>query len=235
MVLEKLITTNYGKLKGILSSGNNIIYYKRGMEELSLNITNACPNSCIFCIRDRDAGWGVSNLYLDNDPTIEAISSAVTEEYKKITQSGITLRKVKICGYGEPILRLPAIIPIISYIRNMDSKVEIQIATSGWPYLRFISDNDNILKEAKNAGLTNIYLSINAPDKEYYRKIVRPGISEYDENAFDDSLKFGVMAKNLNIDVILGFVDLPGLDKAQVKRLAETLGIPFKIREFENG
>lgn len=235
MVIETLTHTNYGKLKGKILSGNNIIYYKRGMEELSLNITNACPNSCIFCIRDRDAGWGVSNLYLDSDPTIEAIISAVTEEYKNITQAGIALRKVKICGYGEPILRLPEIIPVISYIRNMVPTAEIQIATSGWPYLRFISDNDDILRDAKTAGLTDIYLSINASDKEHYHKIVRPGIGKYDENAFDDSLKFGVMAKRLGIDVVLGFVDLPGLDKVYMKRLAETLGIPFKIREFEDG
>ena len=137
---------NYGKLKERVRAEKNIVYYKRGLEELSLNITNACPNACAFCIRDRDAGWGVSNLYLSRDPSVEEILSAFDSESRKITENGIELKRVKICGYGEPILRFNDLFPITEHIRESYPGIDIQLTTTGWPYLRFINQDTTPLK-----------------------------------------------------------------------------------------
>ncbi|MBR9701641.1 radical SAM protein [Candidatus Pacearchaeota archaeon] len=235
MTLKKSRKFNYGALKERLDLVKNIVYYKRGLEELSLNVTNACPNACVFCIRDRDSGWGVANLYLNKDPSVEEIISAFDEESKRVKNLGINLKRVKICGYGEPLLRFKDLIFVISHIRKSEPNTEIQIATTGWPYFRFISEKETFLKKAMENGLTHIFLSLNASDKVSYKKLVRPGIKDYDENAFEDTLRFGVMAKKLGLDVVLGFIDLDSLDKKKAKILAESNGLKYKIREFENG
>ncbi|MFH1971432.1 MAG: radical SAM protein [Patescibacteria group bacterium] len=222
-------------MKERLNLVRNIVYYKRGFEELSLNVTNACPNACVFCIRDRDSGWGVSNLYLSEDPSIDDIIVAFNKESDRLNKLEVNLKRVKICGYGEPLLRFEDLIPIISHIRKKEPTTEIQIATSGWSYFRFVPQKDNLLKKAVDNGLTHIFLSLNSSDKESYRRIVRPGIDNYDESAFEDTLKFGVMAKELGLDVVLGFVDLKSLDKKKAKKLAESKGLRYRIREFEKG
>ncbi len=56
---------NLGKLRNEIDLQKNIIYFRKDPNEMSINLTNKCLNSCCFCIRDRDLGWGVSNLYLD--------------------------------------------------------------------------------------------------------------------------------------------------------------------------
>ena len=102
---------NQGKLKGSTVAQSNIIYYRRNRSELSINLTNNCPNSCYFCIRDRDIGWGVSNLYLKKEPSLEEIKAELER-----TLDSNSFDKIKICGYGEPILRIDIIPEIISFI-----------------------------------------------------------------------------------------------------------------------
>ena len=229
----QLRVLNFGKLRGEVPSENNIVYYRRGLEELSLNITNACPNACTFCIRDRDVGWGVSNLYLSGDPTVDEIISAFDFESEKIRASGFKLRKVKICGYGEPILRFNDLFPISAHIRGFNPNTIIQVTTTGWPYFRYISDDTSRLRDLRAAGLTDVYLSLSTPNREVYRKLVRPGINEYDPLAFDDSLRFGIAARDAGLAVTLGFINLAGIKEEDVKKFAEELGFGYKLREFE--
>ena len=224
---------NFGGLRGKIISGENIIYHRRGLEELSLNITNACPNACTFCIRDRDAGWGVSNLYLSKDPTIDEIINAFDSESEKIKDSGIKLRKVKICGYGEPILRFTDLFPILEHIRKLNNNIIIQLTTTGWPYFIYISDDTSRLNDIKTAGLTDVYLSLNALSKDAYHKLIRPGNKEYDSSAFEDSIRFGIAARDAGLTVTLGFINLAGINEEDVKRFAENLGVNYKLREFE--
>ena len=227
---------NYGKLKGRVEDGENIFYYRRGLEELSLNITNACPNACAFCIRDRDQGWGVSNLYLSRDPTVEEITQAYDNEHERIRASGIDLKKIKICGYGEPILRFEDLKPIARHIRRDSNgeNLEIQVTTTGWPYFRFISPNVGRISELKKAGISHIYLSINALDKKNYDKLVRPGINEIDNDAFGDALRFGEGAKEAGLDVTLGFIRLGRITEEEVMVFAEKYGMKYRLREFED-
>ncbi len=228
-----LAVLNLGKLAGKVTPQENIVYYRRGMDELSLNITNACPNACAFCIRDFDEGWGVSNLYLSRDPSISEITSAFDREREKVREAGIKLKRVKICGYGEPILRFNDLPAIARHIRESDSELAIQVTTTGWPFFRFVSQDVTRIAELKSAGVTDVYLSMSASQRETYRKLVRPGFKEYDPRAFDDSIRFGVAARDAGLAVTLGFINLPGVEEEDVQRFAGELGMPYKLREFE--
>jgi len=230
----KLNVLNFGKLRKKIPFGENIVYYRRGLEELSLNITNACPNACTFCIRDRDEGWGVSNLYLTKDPSVQEILDTFDEERKVILDSEVSLEKVKICGYGEPILRFNDLFPIAENIKQIDPNIKIQVTTTGWPYFRFISEDISRLSDLRHAGLDSVYLSLSTLNRETYRKLVRPGINNYDSEAFDDSLRFGVAARNAGLEVILGFINLAGIKEEDVRAFAEQLGVNYKLRGFES-
>lgn len=230
----KLDVLNFGGLRERIPFGENIVYYRRGFEELSLNITNACPNACTFCIRDRDSGWGVSNLYLTEDPSVQEILDAFDRESKKVIDSGVNLEKIKICGYGEPILRFNDLFPITEHIKQINPNVKIQVTTTGWPYLRFISEDLSKLSDLKSAGLDSIYLSLSTLNRETYRKLVRPGVNEYDARAFDDSLRFAMGARDAGLEVILGFINLAGIKEEEVKSFANRLQVNYKLREFES-
>ncbi|MDP2926059.1 MAG: radical SAM protein [Nanoarchaeota archaeon] len=225
---------NYGKLKNRVETGEQIVYYKRGLEELSLNITNACPNSCVFCIRDRDAGWGVSNLYLSRDPSVDEILSEFDNESKRVTEGGIKLKRVKICGYGEPVLRFNDLFPIVEHVKGKHPNVEIQLATTGWPYFRYISEDSAPIKKLREAGMSHIFLSLNATDNDRYKRVIKPGIDDIDEDAFSDALKFAEAVRDADYDVTLGFVRLNGIDENDIRRLSNRLGIKYRMRDFEN-
>ncbi|KKK91158.1 hypothetical protein LCGC14_2715790, partial [marine sediment metagenome] len=198
------------------------------------NITNACPNSCVFCIRDRDAGWGVSNLYLSRDPSVEEILSEFDRESKRVTDDGIKLKRVKICGYGEPILRFDDLFPIVEHVRDKYPNVEIQLATTGWPYFRYISEDTAPIKKMKEAGMSHIFLSLNATENDRYKRIIRPGIKDIGENAFSDALRFAEAVRDANYDVTLGFVRLNGTDEKEIEKLSNQLRIKYRMRDFEN-
>ncbi len=229
-----LAQTNLGRLKGRIEDGNNIIYYRRGLEELSLNITNECPNSCVFCIRDRDAGWGVSNLYLTSNPSVKEIIDEFDIEASRLKDEGVKLERVKICGYGEPLIRFDDLFPITKYVRENYPDIQIQLATTGWPFYRFSSGEEQALKDLKDAGMTHIFLSLNATNQERYAKIVRPGIEEPDSRAHSDAIRFAEATRDYGYDVTLGFVNLPGTNENEVKSLANKLGLKYRLREFED-
>jgi len=224
---------NFGKLKGNIQFAKNIVYYRRGLNELSLNINNACPNSCTFCIRDRDAGWGVSNLYLSEEPNVDDIIKTFDFETKKIRDSGVKLTKVKICGYGEPILRFHDLFPILEHIKKTHPNTLIQLTTTGWPFFRYISKDISKINDLKNAGLTDVYLSISTPNKEAYKRLVRPGVDDYDPLAFEDTIRFGIAARDAGLNVTLGFIRIAGLKDEDARKFAEQLKINYKIRELE--
>ena len=231
-MIKSFPNINLGKLKEKIESGAQIVYYKRGFEELSLNITNECPNSCVFCIRDKNPGWGVANLYLTKSPSIKEILHAFNKESEKLEKEGIPLKKVKICGYGEPLLRFKELFPIVKYVHKKYPKIDIQLATSGWPYFNYCK-TDKSLKRLKKLGLSHIFLSLNATNSKDYQKIVRPGINTPNLFAFSNAVKFAVMVNNLQYHLVVGFVNLPNSNLKKIKDFCKNFNFKYQIREFE--
>ena len=67
-----------------------------------LNITNACPCRCTFCIRNNGDGVGeATTLWFDHNPKIDEIKAEIDNfDFGKYNNSII------ICGYGEPTCAL---------------------------------------------------------------------------------------------------------------------------------
>ena len=76
-----------------------------------------------------------------------------------------------------------------------------------------------------------ISVSLNAPDRRRYDEICLPVY----ENAFDAVVEFAVSCKQYVPKVIFSVVDLP-LTEDEISRcreLADSVGIPLRVRAFE--
>ena len=74
---------------------------------LYVNLTNRCPCSCTFCLRNNGDGvYGSGSLWLEHEPSFEEI----LEELKK--QNLAQYNELVFCGYGEPTERLDVLLQI---------------------------------------------------------------------------------------------------------------------------
>lgn len=229
---------NTGGLDGNFISKSQIIYRKRDASEFSINITNRCPNACVFCIRDSDAGWNRKdengeelNLYLNQEPNFREIRQAIKHELS-LWDSPPAL--IKFCGYGEPILCYEIILRTATYLKKISPRSEIQLNTSGWPIVKYFGGK-KAFAELKEAGIDTLSISLNAPTKAIYDKIVRPGCYEYEKNAFDNTLLSIKIAKEFGFKVKCSIVKLPNLEKYihECEYIAEQFNAFFFVREFE--
>ncbi len=180
---------------------------------LYLNITNQCTNECAFCIRyQTDSLWGY-NLRLDREPTAEEIVEAIGDPAR--------YREVVFCGYGEPTLRLDALLDVARWVRERG--VRVRVDTNG---LGNAVWNRNIVPELADV-IDAVSVSLNAADAATYESICRP---RFGAKSFDHVVSFVRECKKARLDVSVSMVDVPEVDLSDVAALADELGVSFKVR-----
>lgn len=225
---KEMMRFNLGRFNGKIESQQNVVYYRREGDEISLNITNNCPNACSFCIRDRNIGWGVSNLYLKKDPSLEDIKAKIKKAMDKAPN--IKIKRFKICGYGEPILRIDILPELVSFIRKAAPDSVIQLTTTGWP-LYHVKNGIQYFKKAAKSGLDQIYLGVHATNFKDYQRKVNPSIDS--RIAFNLVKNFIALARSLDLKVICAFINLDDLDLNEIKNFVQGLGCDYDLRRFE--
>lgn len=189
---------------------------------LYLNITNRCPCSCTFCIRNNDDHvYGSDPLWLDHEPSVSEICDAIDQK------DLASYEEVVFCGYGEPTERLDALLEVAAYIKKK-SPIRIRVNTNGL--------SDLIHKERtapKLNGLIDVVsISLNATNPEDYLKLVRPrfGIA-----SFDAMLSFAKDCKAYVPEVVMTIVDTVTTKEEQEKSLqiCKDLSVRLRIREYE--
>ncbi|MDO4206598.1 MAG: TIGR04100 family radical SAM protein [Lachnospiraceae bacterium] len=189
---------------------------------LYLNITNRCPCSCTFCIRNNDDHvYGSDPLWLDHEPSVTEICDTIDQR---------DLRKyeeVVFCGYGEPTERLDALLEVAAYIKKK-SPIRIRVNTNG------LSDLIHGEKTApKLKGLIDVVsISLNATNPEDYLKMVRP---KFGIGSFDAMLSFAKDCTAYVPDVVMTIVDTVTTKEEQEKSLqiCNDLSVRLRIREYE--
>ena len=147
------------------------ILYRMG-EKLYVNLTNACPCRCTFCIRQNGDGVGsADSLWFERDPSLNEVLDAFgeirLEEYEELI----------FCGYGEPTCALENLLAVCRYVRRI-STIPIRLNTNGLADLIWKKETAPLLK-----GLVDtVSISLNAPDAQKYAAVVRPS---FGEQAFD--------------------------------------------------
>lgn len=197
----------------------DIVYTFEG--SVYLNITNACPCRCKFCIRNNgDSVGDAKTLWFDkHNPDFEEIKKAIDEfDFTSYEKSVI------FCGYGEPTCNLDALLKTGRYLK--EKGFNIRINTNG------LSDLINKRATAKEICeiADTVSISLNAPTAEKYNDISQP---VYGEKSFDALIKFALECKELGAAVKLTVVDVISKeDIDDCQKLADSLGIPLRVREY---
>ncbi len=189
--------------------------------QVYLNITNACPCRCKFCIRNNgDSVGDAKTLWFENhNPTnaeiIEAIDAFDFTDYEK---------SVVFCGYGEPTCNLSGLLETAKYLKEKGFKIRLN--TNG------LSDLINKRETAEElCELVDVMsISLNAPTAEKYNEITQP---VYGEKAFDVMLVFAKKCKELGVETKLTVVDVISQEDIEAcKKLCEKIDIPLRVREY---
>ncbi len=186
---------------------------------LYINLTNRCTNRCTFCVRDKDCGIGDINLWLEREPTLDE----VIEDVKKFNPAEYD--EVVFCGYGEPTLRLDAILTVAQFIKeNYNSRIRIN--TNGHANLVYKRDVTKDLAKV----IDIVSISLNAKNAKEYQEICK---CAYGEIGFSAMLDFAKAAHLSGIEVVMSVVDvLPADDIEVCRKIVEDIGVKFRIRSL---
>lgn len=190
-------------------------YYGLG-GNLYINLTNRCNNSCAFCIKYRSRKFeGSFDLWLEKEPSAQEVIGSLPD----VSGYG----QVVFCGYGEPLIRLEAVKEIAKYLKEKGANVRID--TDG--QANFFHGR-NIVPELA-ALVDEVNISLNAQDADTYIKLCRPVFGKASYRAV---LDFSAKAKEIIPKVVLTAVALPGVDADKCRKIAEDIGVEFRLRPY---
>ena len=185
-------------------------------DNLYINLTNRCPNRCVFCLRNDHQGIGGHKLWLTHDPTAQQVIGQMTDLHR--------YNEVVFCGFGEPMERLDVLLEVASYAKAQGKKVRIN--TCGLANLMYGED-----VTPKLEGLVDtVSISLNASDAKAYDAVSR---SRFGEEAFDALLDFAMKAKAHVPEVVFTVVDSIGEQEIEkARKIAKKCGVKLRIRTF---
>jgi cyclic pyranopterin phosphate synthase len=198
------------------------IVYWLDANSLYLNITNKCSNSCWFCLRNFKKGVGGFNLKLEKEPTVAKVKAEL--------ETALALRRwseVVFCGFGEPTARLDVLLDVARWIRERcDRYFPIRLDTNGHGCA--LNKGRDVAEELRDAGVSSVSVSLNGHDEASYAKNCRPEFG----GGFVAVLDFIEKAKKAGLNVEVSAVRMPEVDVENVRVVAESLGVPLRVREY---
>ncbi len=130
------------------------------------------------------------------------------------------------CGFGEPTARLDVLLEVARWIKQHYGRpLQMRVDTNGHGYA--LNPDRDVAGELKAAGIQKVSVSLNAGDSQTYTEICKPTFPR----AWEAVLNFVQKAK-VHLEVEVSAVRLPEVDLALVQRVADVLGVSFKVREY---
>ena len=190
---------------------------------LYINLTNRCPYSCTFCLRQKMDKVGESDtLWLLREPTAEE----VIEEFKKWDVDSFD--EIVFCGFGEPTEAFDVLKKVAEFIKSKYNK-PIRLNTNG---VGNLINKRNIAPELKGL-IDTVSISLNNPDPEEYAKLVR---SKYGEKSFQEMINFAKECKKYVPNVVMSTVDttISHEEEKKCKEICDEVGAVYRIRPWED-
>ena len=185
-----------------------------------VNLTNACTNSCVFCLREQKDDVCGAEMWHDDKYTLDDIITQFNS-YNPVPEN------VVFCGYGEPFLKKDMMKKFAQYLRENHPEIKIRVNTNGHANAIY---KTNVAEEFRGL-LDEASVSLNSDNAEQYNEICQPKI----ENAFDAVKDFLKCCKNAGIkthaSIVTGF-DNHEINVENCKKIAQELGAEFRNREF---
>jgi TatD DNase family protein len=184
-------------------------------DSLYLNITNRCTNKCSFCVRNKTDFVKGHNLRLTNEPS--------SGELIKVVGDPARYKEVVFCGYGEPTLRFDVVLEVSKALKAKGGR--IRVVTNG--HANLINKGDIT---AKLKGIVDeLSVSLDVDTKEKYNRICQP---DFGPDTFDKVKEFVLSAKRHIPKIEITCLDMQGVDIAACKKIAEELGVGFRVRAY---
>lgn len=188
-------------------------------ETLYINLTNACTNDCVFCLRSQKDDVCGAEMWHDDKYSLEDIIS----QFKSFK----TPKNIVFCGYGEPFLKKDMMKSFAEYLRKNYPNIKIRVNTNGHANAIY---KYNVAEEFKDL-LDEASVSLNSDNAQQYNEICNPKI----ENAYEEVKKFIKACSDAGIEVsasiVTGF-DNRDINVENCEKIANSLGAKFRNREF---
>jgi len=209
----------------MVSTSPSVVY--RYGDGLYINLTNKCPTACSFCVKTL---WKMeyrgSNLDLGGfEPQPAQIAALAAEAYAQKS-----FRELVFCGYGEPTMRLNALIETARLVRSgaaapVPAAMRIRLTTNGLANMVW---NRNVVPELKGL-FDSVHVSINASEPRRWAELMRPE-ARYAENGFESVKDFTREAARLLPETVATIIECDAQEAEAFKKLAASLGAAVRIR-----
>jgi TatD family-associated radical SAM protein len=187
-------------------------------EGLYINLTNKCPCSCDFCIRNYTDNLGsADSLFLDKEPTVDEVKEELVKWNIK------EFNEVIFCGYGEPTERLPELLEIAEFVKK-EYGLPVRLNTNGLADLIWKRETAPDLEGKIDA----VSVSMNEADAQKYFDLCHP---VFGMESYDAMIKYISDVKKYVPDVATSIVSVITPESIELcRKKAEELGVTFKVR-----
>ena len=195
----------------------------RSQRNLYVNLTNQCNCDCVFCLRQKKQMARESSLWLENDPSVDEIKTELLKAPWHLIKEAV------ICGFGEPTLRLPELISVLTFIKSTYSNVPTRLNTNGLAELEY---KKNISAQFKGI-LDTVSISLNASNAERYLKLTR---AKYGMQSHEAMLTFAEHMRPYVPNVVLTIVDKVNSDDeiARCQKICDERNLILRVRPYED-
>lgn len=209
--------TNKVELERNMPKAMNILYAIDGT--LYANLTNRCPCSCTFCIRNEsDTVSGHDVLWLEREPA----AHEVIEQLRELDLGSYS--ELVFCGYGEPTEAFDTLKEAARWAKG-NTSLPVRINTNGQGSL--INGRD-ITPELEGI-VDSVSVSLNSPDADEYLALTR---SKFGADAHPAMLEFAREAGRYVPTVVLTTVGgtITHEQERACQELCDELGVSYRIR-----
>ena len=193
---------------------------EKNPDTVYVNLTNACTNSCVFCLRCQKDDVCGAEMWHDDNYTLEDIIN----QFKEFPSA----KNVVFCGYGEPFLKKDMMKSFCEYLRKNYPDIKIRVNTNGHANAIY---KTNVAEEFKTL-LDEASVSLNSDNAQEYNEICNPKI----ENAYEEVKKFIKACSDAGIkvtaSVVTGFDTSHKINEDECKKIAESIYAGLNKREF---
>jgi len=202
------------------------IVYRHG-NGLYVNLTNRCPNFCVFCVRN---AWKMD--YHGHDLNLGGAEPSAAEVLREAGRewASAPFSELVFCGYGEPTMRVDALLECARAIRSgaaapLPAGLRIRVNTNGLANAVWGRD---VAAEMKGL-VDSVHVSLNTPDPAQWAAIMRPE-ERWAANGFEKVKEFIRSAAASLPEVYATAVEDNGVDTEKFKALAAELGAKPRLR-----
>jgi len=194
---------------------------------LYVNLTNRCPNSCVFCVRNEwKMDYHGNNLDLGGaEPSPEEVVAAASAEWARKPFGELVF-----CGYGEPTMRIDALLAVARAVKGgaaapIPRGIRIRVNTNGLANAVWGRD---VAAEMKGL-VDSAHVSLNTPDPAQWAALMRPD-ERWAKDGFEKVKDFIRSAAASLPEVYVTAVEGNGVDAEAFKALAASLGARPRLR-----